>query len=267
MIRHPVVAGRFYPGDPAVLAGYLSEAVKPPETPTNALGVMAPHAGYVYSGATAAAVLAQVAVPPTVLLLGPNHTGRGTAASIMSSGEWETPLGSCRIDEPLAQFLKTRCDTLVEDDKAHEYEHSLEVMLPFLLHRRPDVKIVPIAFMLRNAEAIETTGRRIGLALREWGEPVLMVASSDMTHYETAKEARRKDALAIERVLALDPLGLMRVVGAERITMCGVVPTAVMLYAALEMGAKSAANPVYTNSGEVSGDFSSVVGYAGIIVE
>lgn len=265
-IRQPAVAGRFYPGNASALSRWLAGAAAPPPSPKRALGVVAPHAGYVYSGAAAGKVISGVEITQTVLLLGPNHTGLGAKAAIMSEGAWATPLGAVEIDSPFATALKAGCPTLVEDASAHAHEHSLEVMLPFLQYLRPGVKIVPIAFMLRSLGEIEQTGASIGRVLRSWPERVLMLASSDMTHYEPAEVARKKDSLAIERVVALDPEGLLRTVGGHGISMCGVVPTAVMLYAARELGASEAENPVYTNSGEASGDYGSVVGYAGMVV-
>lgn len=267
MTRQPVVAGRFYPGDPAVLAKYLDQ-VMPAGTPKRkALGLVSPHAGYIYSGAAAGTVISAALITPTVIMLGPNHTGRGTPASIMSQGAWRTPLGDAAIDEELAETLKKKCPLLREDATAHEHEHSLEVQLPFLQHINPAVKIVPICLMLRNHDHMALLGKAIGTAVKEKGGNILILASSDMTHYEHAEIARHKDSIAIKRILALDPEGLYRVVCQEQITMCGVVPATVMLHAALEQGAVKAENIVYTNSGLVSGDYASVVGYAGVLVE
>lgn len=266
MVRFPAVAGRFYPGDVESLLRFLGSIPRPAERAEGAVGVMAPHAGYVYSGKAAGLTIFSVEVPDVVLLLGPNHTGRGTGASIMSRGAWRTPLGDVPVDPALADALKAASPLLMEDASAHEYEHSLEVMLPFLQFANRSVSIVPVAFMLRRAEAVAEVGRAIGGVLRDFPKRVLMVASSDMSHYEEASRAREKDMAALDRVAALDPAGLLEVVARKGITMCGVVPAAVMLYAARELGATSAKVAVYTNSGEASGDFSSVVGYAGVVV-
>lgn len=267
MYRNPVVAGSFYPGSQAALEAYLSENLHVLPQLIKAVGVVSPHAGYVYSGGVAARAFGAVEVPDTVLLLGPNHTGRGTEASIMSSGAWRTPVGEAAIDEELAQALKTGCSLLKEDESAHAGEHSLEVQIPFILARNPDVRIVPIAFMLRSADRIEQTGREIGKVLKEFSRPVLMVASSDMTHYESLQSAEEKDAAAIAMVEALDCRGLLDVCARRRITMCGVVPTAVMLAASLELGAQAGRRIAYATSGEASGDFDSVVGYAAMVVQ
>lgn len=267
MIREPVVAGRFYPGSPERLGAFLDDVMEPKATArAKAIGVVSPHAGYVYSGAVAGRVFSAVDIPPSVLLLGPNHTGHGARAAILSRGSWRTPLGVCEVDEALADALKAASPLLKEDATAHLQEHSLEVQVPFLQRLRPDVKIVPVVFMLRNILDILEVGRAIGFVLRDWPSGVLMVASSDMTHYEPDRSAREKDALAAERILALDPEGLVAAIARHRISMCGVVPTAVMLAAARELGAKSARQVAYATSGEVTGDYASVVGYAGIVV-
>lgn len=267
MTRQPVVAGRFYPGNPDQLRKYLTQAMTNPGPKRKALGVISPHAGYIYSGGAAAAALSSIEITPTVILLGPNHTGRGTPASIMSRGAWRTPLGDAPIDEELADELKKKCPLLREDHTAHEFEHSLEVQLPFLQHQNPDVKIIPICLMLRTPADMEQLGKAIGNVLKERTGRTLILASSDMTHYENAETARQKDTLAIKRILALDPAGLYETVCNEKITMCGVVPATVMLHAALLEGAKRAETIIYTNSGNVSGDHNSVVGYAGVVVE
>jgi AmmeMemoRadiSam system protein B len=264
MTRNPVVSGRFYPGSAQKLNEFIHQVSEPHPAP--ALGVMVPHAGYIYSGATAAKGFDAVEITPTVLLLGPNHTGYGAAASIVSSGSWRTPLGETQIDTALAGALKKACPLLKEDPSAHEQEHSLEVQLPFLQARRPDVKIVPIAFMLRSSEQIAQVGREIGEALQAWPEKVLMVASSDMSHYEPADIAREKDAHALKKVLGLDGAGLLATVAHHHISMCGVIPTAVMLGAANVLGAHAAVQLDYTNSGDETGDYSSVVGYATVAV-
>lgn len=266
MIRKPAVAGQFYPGSPERLRSFLSENVPKVAEPVKAYGVVAPHAGYVYSGHVAGEVFGTVRVPDLVLLLGPNHTGLGTKASVMSEGSWATPIGNAPIDSGLAQALRSACPVLEEDSLAHAHEHSLEVQLPFLLFRNPQVRIVPVALMLRSVEEIEELGHGLGSVLSGWEEPVLMVASSDMTHYETHESAKEKDAKAIDRVLNADPRGLLDTTKRYGITMCGVIPTAVLLFAARNLGASRGELIRYATSGETSGDYRSVVGYAGMMI-
>jgi AmmeMemoRadiSam system protein B len=266
MNRKPAVAGTFYPGSAGRLQAFLEDAVKPASEPLVAVGVVSPHAGYVYSGRVAGAVFGRVAVPDTVLLLGPNHTGMGTPASIMSQGAWVTPLGNVPIAADLASALKAASPILEEDALAHAHEHSLEVQVPFLLHRNPAVRIVPVAFMLRTFAEVEEVGLSIAEVLKTRPDPVLMVASSDMTHYESAERAKDKDAKAIERVLELDAQGLLDTTKRFGITMCGAIPTAVLLVAARALGATRGDLVTYATSGDVSGDYGSVVGYAGIVI-
>ena len=266
MIRKPVVAGQFYPGNPETLREYVEKAELTDGSPAKVFGLVAPHAGYVYSGAVAGAVFGRVAVPDSVLLLGPNHTGMGTPASIMSDGTWATPLGQAPVDHDLAEALRDACPLLEEDSQAHAREHSLEVQLPFLQVRNPHVHIVPIAFMLRRFEEIQAVGNAVAEVIRRWEAPVLVVASSDMTHYESAASAESKDRKAIERVLAIDAVGLLDTTRNFGISMCGVIPTAVMLVAAAALGHTRGELVRYATSGDASGDYSQVVGYAGMVV-
>jgi MEMO1 family protein len=265
-IRHPAVAGRFYPDNPNTLKKDLHSYLSTQATPTPALGCVAPHAGYMYSGAVAGAVFANLDPPQRIIVLGPNHTGRGRALAIMSSGAWETPLGQASIDSSLAEDLKKRCPLLSEDTDAHRREHAIEVELPFLQARRPDFTFVPIALGTGQIEALEKLGHTIADAVQAQGERILIVASSDMNHYENDAITRVKDHKAIERILALDARGLFEVVMREDISMCGFGPTIAMLTAAQCLGATSAELIKYATSGDVSGDREMVVGYAGIVV-
>lgn len=265
MIRKPAVAGQFYPGNPTRLQEVVASALGPdPGEP--AVGVVSPHAGYVYSGAVAGCTFGAVQVPDTVILLGPNHTGLGTEAGVWARGGWATPLGTVPVAEDLAEALLAACPILQEDTLAHVHEHSLEVQLPFLQVKNPGVRIVPISFMLRSYGDIAEVGRAVAGVVESWPDPVLLVASSDMSHYEPEDVARSKDRMAIDCVLALDPRGLLDTTKRHGITMCGVVPTAVMLVAARELGAGGAKLVRYATSGDVSGDRRQVVGYAGIVV-
>jgi len=265
MQRQPAVAGQFYPGLPEQLRLTVSHLL-PSVEPVAALGVMVPHAGYIYSGAIAGATFARVVVPGRVVMLGPNHHGLGPEASLFHRGAWHTPLGANAIDEPLADALLDACPQLTADTLAHQREHSLEVQLPFLQQRNPAARLVPISLGHLPLPQLLALGTGIGAVLAATPGGALLVASSDMTHYEPGNVARRKDLGALEFVLALDPEGLYRHVRAERISMCGVLPTVVMLAAAQALGASRAELVQYGNSGDVTGDQSEVVGYAGVIV-
>lgn len=267
MIRNPAVANQFYPGDPARLHYELGKLMGPAKAGHPAIAVVAPHAGYVYSGAVAGKVYAEVEVPGTVVLLGPNHTGIGAAAALWTAGPWDMPLGTVDVDHELAGLILKGSDYLAEDTQAHVYEHSLEVQVPFLQYRQPDLRLVPICLGHIPYAACQEIGTAIAQGIRAYKRPVLIVASTDMTHYEPQPDAEAKDRLAIERVLALDPRGLFETVRSHGITMCGFIPTTVALEASTALGAKRARLVSYATSGDVTGDYSRVVAYASFVIE
>ncbi len=266
--RYPAVAGRFYPSDPAALrkevSTYLSQT--PERKPLHAIGCIAPHAGYMYSGHVAGAVFAALEIPKLCVVLCPNHTGIGRALAIVSESGWETPLGTVAIDSSFAEALKRRSPLLQEDSTAHRSEHAAEVELPFLQVRQPVLKFVPIALGTHQFEALEQLGEAIADVISAQNDPVLIVASSDMNHYESDAITRVKDYSALEPILALDARGLYDVVTQQNISMCGLGPAVAMLTAAKQLGAKSAELIKYATSGDVSGDRDLVVGYAGVLV-
>lgn len=270
ILRHPAVAGRFYPGNPddlrAEARGYLSQANTANQAPVRAVGCIAPHAGYMYSGHVAGAVFARVEVPKRCIVLCPNHTGMGRALAVMSDGAWQTPLGDVPIDSELAGALKRQFPALQEDSAAHRAEHAAEVELPFMLLRQRELRFVPIALGTSQFEVLEQLGKALADIVAAQKDPVLLVASSDMNHYEADAVTRVKDHRAIERILTLDPRGLFDVVTQQDISMCGFGPAVAMLTAARQLGAKSAELVKYATSGDVSGDRDMVVGYAGVVV-
>jgi MEMO1 family protein len=268
LVRRPAVAGRFYPDDQEVLRQelqtYLSQTV--PQKPVHALGCIAPHAGYMYSGPVAGAVFARLQIPELCLVMCPNHTGVGRPLAIVSEGVWETPLGSVPIASEFAAALKLRCPLLQEDSSAHRNEHAVEVELPFLQIRQPRVSFVPIALGTSQYEPLEQLGNAIADVIAERKAPVLIVASSDMNHYESDAITRVKDHTAIEPILRLHARSLYDVVTRQHISMCGFGPAVAMLMATKKLGGTSAELIKYATSGDVSGDRDLVVGYAGIIV-
>ena len=263
-VRPAAVAGRFYPGDPRILLSDIQSFLSPREKTLPALGCVVPHAGYVYSGHVAGAVFAQLDLPQRIIILCPNHTGRGAPLSIMSRGSWQTPLGQVPIDQELAEKLKRRFPLLTEDAEAQRAEHAIEVELPFLQALKPEFTFVPIALGTGQFKVLADLGETIAEVVRQ--ERVLIIASSDMNHYESESVTRVKDGKAIERILVLDAAGLHEVVTKEDISMCGFGPTIAMLTAAKRLGATSAKLVKYATSGDVSGDRDMVVGYAGIVV-
>jgi len=266
MVRHPAVAGRFYPGDAETLLSEVQTYEAGVEQPIPSLGCVAPHAGYMYSGHVAGAVFARVQIPRRVILMCHNHTGRGQPLSIMTEGGWETPLGDVPIDSPLAKTLREQFPLLSEDPEAHRSEHAAEVQLPFLQARQPQLTFVPIALGTSHFETLQKLGEALARVVAAQSEPVLIIASSDMNHYESDRVTRVKDHKAIDRILALDARGLYDVVMNEDISMCGFGPTVAMLTATKRLGATSAELIKYATSGDVSGDRQMVVGYAGVLV-
>ena len=269
MIRQPAVAGRFYPGTAEELERALESCLGAGETPAKqrALACMVPHAGYPYSGAIAGAVYRRIAPPARIILLGPRHFPYGEPMAILSEGSWMTPLGPATIDTQLAEELKRACPLLREDRLAHEREHSLEVQLPFLQRISGEFSFVPIVLGTIVLAALEELGEALARVVAAQPGPVLLLASSDMNHYESDSLTRRKDQKAIERILHLDPRGLFETVAREQISMCGFAAAISMMAAALRLGASRAELASYATSGDVTGDREAVVGYAGVIVQ
>ncbi len=266
-VRPPAVAGQFYPGSPQRLLQEIQQYTRSASARRQALGCVVPHAGYMYSGHVAGAVYAALELPKRFVILCPNHTGMGAALAIMSRGSWQTPLGEVPIDSELAHALLANFRLLAEDPTAHRAEHALEVQLPFLQALVGDFSFVPIVVGTGQLEVLEALGTAIGEAIRGIAEPVLVIASSDMNHYENDSLTRVKDHKAIDRVLALDPKGLHDVIHRENVSMCGYGPAIAMLSATKVLGAKKAELIKYATSGDVSNDRDWVVGYAGIAVE
>jgi AmmeMemoRadiSam system protein B len=235
-----------------------------------AKGCVAPHAGYVYSGGVAGAVYGRIAIPKRCVILCPNHTGKGRPLAVMANTAWQTPLGEVAADADLGARLIERFPALEEDSAAHRSEHAIEVQLPFLQAQRPEIRMVPIAIGTRDFDVLRGLGEALAEVISDQEEQgkgkVLIVASSDMNHYESEAITRAKDGKAIERLLALDARGLWEVVMKDDISMCGFGPTVVMLTAAKLLGASAATLVKYATSGEISGDYEAVVGYAGLIV-
>lgn len=268
LIRKPAVAGTFYPADPKDLQRELTRCLAGPEVAKKrtAIGIVVPHAGYRYSGTVAGLLYRQLEIPRRVIILSPNHTGYGVPYSIMTQGGWETPLGVACIDEPLTDRLVKNCPLLKADWLAHQSEHSLEVQIPFLQRLKKDFQLVPVTLSFIPYEGCVEVGRALAKTVREAKEPLLIIASSDLNHYENQQVAEQKDQLAIDKIVALDPEGLYQTVRKEGVSMCGIIPTTVMLIAAKELGATQAELIQHATSGDVTGDYGSVVGYASLIV-
>jgi MEMO1 family protein len=266
MLRLPAVSGRFYPSNPRELTALVKQytgAEKSAER-VRAKACLVPHAGYVYSGHVAGAVYAQMDLPKKIVVLGVRHYPRGENAAILSSGAWRTPLGDAVIDVALAEKLRAACPLLREDSVAHSSEHSLEVQIPFLQVLQPDFTFVPIALGTVRFEDLASVGKAVGRVVAASNEEILLLTSTDLNHYEDDATTRVKDHKAIERVLAMDAEGLYDTCRDESISMCGLGPTVAMLTALQGLGTTTPKLIRYATSGDVSGDFSAVVGYAGM---
>jgi len=268
MIRPPAVAGKFYPREPAQLREAVDSLLSPAlsEKKIACRACLVPHAGYIYSGQVAADVYGRIEIPPRVILVGPRHFPRGAALAILSEGEWETPLANAPIDHPLAENIASAFPLLREDTVAHASEHSLEVQLPFLQRLVPSFSFVPIVIGPAQWEQLENLGSALAKVIAAELNPVLLIASSDMNHYESDAITRVKDRKAIDAILALDPRRLFDTVRNEDISMCGYAATVAMMKAARELGATRAELIRYATSGEVNGDLGEVVGYAGMVI-
>ncbi|MCJ7743916.1 MAG: AmmeMemoRadiSam system protein B, partial [Dehalococcoidales bacterium] len=259
MIRPPVVAGQFYPASPSQLKAMIKGMIDEKAEKEEVIGLVSPHAGYEYSGPVAGALVSRIKFKDTFIIMGPNHTGRGKAFSIMTEGVWQTPLGDVEIDSELAKRILGLSRYLKEDQAAHLDEHSIEVQLPFLQYFKPDVKFVPIVFSFGTGDIYQEIGREIARATKELKREVVIMASSDMTHYESQESAQWKDAQAIEAIVELNEEKLLQRVQTLNITMCGYAPAVSLISAARELGATRAELVKYQTSGDTTGDYSSVV--------
>ncbi len=264
-VRLPAVAGAFYPADRARLVESIGGLLPRERAPLPAIGALVPHAGYIYSGACAATTLAGVTIPASVLLLGPNHTGRGAALAAAPEQAWLTPLGKVEIDRGLLDRLVAVDPEVRLDERAHASEHCLEVVVPLLQTLRPDVAIAPVVVGTHDLTHLRRLGEAIAeVAVSRTAAP-LVVVSSDMTHYEPAERARVRDEKALAYLERLDADGLLEVTAREGITMCGVAPAAAALVAFAALGARAGRLVAYAHSGEVTGDDRDVVSYAGMV--
>ncbi len=262
MKRLPQVAGYFYPKDKEELLKYLNRFIEKKEKIIKAKGCISPHAGYIYSGSIAGEVYSCIDIPNKVILLGPNHHGLGHPYAIYSKGSWITPLGESNIEEELSKKILKNSKYLREDFSAHTLEHSLEVQLPLLQYLNPKAEIVPITIYNYSWNALEDLANAIKNSI---DEEVLIIASSDFSHNEPQEVAKEKDSYAIEAILNIDPKEFYERVKLKRISICGVGPIIILLLILNYLGIKNAKLIDYKTSGDVTQDYSGVVGYAGIV--
>ncbi len=266
IIRSPAVAGRFYPGDAKSLTESVQSLTAAASSPRKKVfAAVSPHAGYIYSGTIAGETLGSIEIPETVILLGPNHTGKGAAVSL-STATWEMPMGNVPVDEAFIEDLLKETDYVDEDELAHQFEHSLEVQLPFLQAAQPNLSIVPISFSHISYQVLDEVALALVEVIQRSKKDVLIVASSDMTHYEPREAADKKDHYILKKLADMDPDMLYRSVVGHQISMCGIMPVTVALIASLELGAQKTELIRYGDSGETTGDTDQVVGYAGVLI-
>jgi AmmeMemoRadiSam system protein B len=266
MAREAVVAGQFYPASAQELKKQMDAMIDKTAYKEKAIGVISPHAGYMYSGYVAGAVFSAVEITDTVVIIGPNHTGYGATFSLYKKGVWLTPLGEIEVDSKLSANILDSCNLIKKDEAAHTHEHSIEVQLPFMQYLKKEFKIVPIVVASSSLTAYRDIAKCLAETIKDYAKKVLIVASSDMTHYQPQNIAKEKDNMAIEAILKLDEALLLERVERYNIRMCGYVPAIIMIAAAKLLGVSAAKLIKYQTSGDVSGDYNSVVGYAGVVV-
>jgi len=276
-VRRPCQAGAFYAGTPESLRKQIERCFlhelgprKIPEVadngPRKIVGLICPHAGYMFSGPIAAHAYYELAIdgkPDIVVLFGPNHTGYGSGLAVMNEGVWRTPLGDIEVDSAVANQIVRISGIVDVDDSAHNMEHSIEVQLPFLQYLYDSkFKIVPICFLMQDLSSAREVGKVVGKVLA--GKNAVVIASSDMTHYEPHERAKRKDRMALEAVEAMDEAKFYSAVESQNISACGCGPMVALIIASKALEAKEAKLLSYKTSGDIVGDYSSVVGYAAV---
>jgi MEMO1 family protein len=265
MKRKAYVAGYFYPSGRQELEDMVSGFIDPCAEKKDAVAVICPHAGLIYSGQVAGSVYSSVKLPDTVVLLGPSHGYMPHKVAIMPGGIWEIPFGDIPVEGHLALDIIKNAPWVKEHGEAHAHEHSLEVQLPFLKYLNPQVSIVPIlvSYSADYSDLIKL-GESIAASIEDFGENVLIISSTDMSHQVPQETARKKDFMAIDKIFEMHPKKLYEVVQENNISMCGFQPTTATMVAAQVLGATQAELILYQTSGDVTGDYNEVVGYAGI---
>jgi len=276
MTRPPACAGTFYEASAPGLHQQVNSLLEPDAVALPAIAIVCPHAGLMFSGSVAGAVYSRVRIPQTAILVGPNHTGYGPPLSVYARGKWAIPGGLVSIAEDLAQAFLTLCADAAPDHLAHQYEHCLEVQIPFLLAKRPDIQILPIVLGIQNLASCLALGAALAALVKTQDEPPILIASSDLTHCGpgfgqspapglTADAfARCQDRLALNALCALKEREFHRTIETHNITMCGYAPTTAVMHAARLLGAQNATVIRYATSAEISGNVNQVVGYAGV---
>lgn len=266
MIRKAAWAGRFYPFSSEDIRNQIEKFSTDYKKKTKAKAVLVPHAGYIYSGAVAAEVYSKVELPSRFIIISPNHWEGRTGIAVDTNDAWETPLGLVKVDKELLKKITGNTDKIIEASAPHLKEHAVEVHLPFLqYYKGDDFSFVPITMLSPARSTLDQVSMAIAKAVKDISEPVLIIASSDMSHYISHKDASKYDKLAIDKMLELDPEDLYKTVTENRISMCGLHCIYTAMKSAIELGCNEAVLAKYATSGDASGDYDEVVGYAGVI--
>lgn len=267
-IRRAAVAGQFYSASAQRLKQEIKGLIEENACPEEVKAALLPHAGFMYSGKVAARTVSHIKIKENLILIGPNHTGFGTPFSIMTEGLWQSPLAEVQINSKLANSILDKSKYLERDSLAHLHEHCLEVELPLFQYYKSDFQIIPIVVTTEKILTYKEIACAIANAVEEQNikDSVVIIASSDLTHYEPQAQAQKKDKYAIEAILELNETKLIEMVEKFNISMCGWAAVVIMLLAAKLLGASKAQLLNYATSGDVSGEYGSVVGYAGIVI-
>lgn len=265
--RPPIVAGQFYPADATQLADLVGHL-----TPKDAVvrqnwnAALVPHAGLKYSGSLAADVLRRIEYPPTIIVIGPKHTMLGMDWAVAPNKTWRMPFGEIDADMTLAKELSDAIDGLELDALAHQREHAIEVELPFLHRFAPESKVVGVAIGPATFEQCTAIAEGMAAVLKNRIDETLLLVSSDMNHYASDEETRRVDEIAIQAIESLDPERVHKDVRGNDISMCGVLPTVIVMDTLKRLGRLNRVERVgYATSSDVSNDKSRVVGYSGLL--
>jgi AmmeMemoRadiSam system protein B len=265
MLRKPVVSGQFYPANKEALASLIDSFLPKTAKKMSARAIILPHAGYIYSGKVAVETVSRIMPAKRLVILGPKHSSGGEDFALWAKGGWITPFGEIKIDQDLASRILAKGNYIKEDYLAHQPEHSIEVELPILTRLFGVFEFVPIACQVSTLEIYQSVARELYEAIKPIKEQVLLIASSDMTHYSPDEICRRKDRAALDSIIALDLEALIEKVIKEDISMCGIAPVVILISCLKHLGAKKAQIALYQTSGDINADYSSVVGYAGVI--
>ena len=264
-LREPCAAGSFYPADEKQLFNTVKEYILAGKnTNENAKGIIVPHAGYIYSGKVAIETIASFELGNTIIILGPNHSGLGKDFSLSGADAWDTPFGRIDIDKKITLEILKNSKYIQKDDDAHRLEHSIEVQLPLLQYVKKNFKIVPIIVLSSNVKAYEDIGLELASIIKSSSREITIIASTDLTHYEPQDIAQNKDKIAIDAILELNVKKLIENIKKLNISMCGYAPTSIMIETVKNIGTREAKLIKYQTSGDTTGDYTSVVGYAGI---